>query len=164
MSRRGCLKRAQIQTCVSRYRRFHQYLVQPATGEKVWNRLLSGVVFDALEAGESYRPPLAEDIEQLLAQLGDLPWGQTPAVGEGEEYRTESERGDHASALAFQETVIHGSVVTAVTEQERNQVPESTARSISIGKQRFRAKDHPRAFANGWRVWRNWPRGLGERC
>ena len=44
----------------------------------------------------------------------DLPWEQSEAVGEGEEYRAESNRGDHASALAFHDTVVHGSVVAAV--------------------------------------------------
>ena len=52
--------------------------------------------------------------EQLVSAAGDLPWEQSEAVGEGEEYRAESDRGDHASALAFEETVEHGSVVSAM--------------------------------------------------
>ena len=52
-------------------------------------------------------------IQQLLATAGDLPWEQADAVGEGEEYRAESKWGDHASALTFADTVVHGSMVTA---------------------------------------------------
>ena len=88
--------------------------VKPATCQKVWDRLLSGVVFDALEADETDQHASVADVEQLVAAAGDLPWEQSEAVGEGEEYRAESQRGDHASALAFEETVVHGSVMAAV--------------------------------------------------
>ena len=87
---------------------------KPATCQKVWDRMLSGVVFDALEAGETDKVASVADVEQIIAAAGDLPWEQTEAVGEGEEYRAESKRGDHASALAFEQTVVHGSVVAAV--------------------------------------------------
>ena len=87
---------------------------KPSTCKKVWDRLLSGVVFDALEAGETDQHASVADVEQLVAAAGDLPWEQADAVGEGEEYRAESKRGDHASALAFEETVVHGSVIAAV--------------------------------------------------
>lgn len=87
---------------------------KPATCQKVWDRLLSGVVFDALEAGQTDKVASVADVEQLVSAAGDLPWEESEAVGEGEEYRAESKRGDHASALAFEETVVHGSVVAAV--------------------------------------------------
>jgi hypothetical protein len=87
---------------------------KPSTCSKVWDRLLSGVVFDALEAGETDQHASVADVEQLVAAAGDMPWEQSEPVGEGEEYRAESKRGDHASALAFEETVVHGSVVAAV--------------------------------------------------
>ncbi len=87
---------------------------KPGTCREVWDRLLSGVVFDALEAGETAQHATAAEVEQLLAVAGDLPWEQAEAVGEGEEYRAESKLGDHASALALGETVVHASLVTAV--------------------------------------------------
>ena len=87
---------------------------KPTTCEKVWKRMLSGVVFDALEAGKTEKAASTSDVEQLLAAASDLPWEQAEAVGEGEEYRAESKRGDHASALALDESVIHGSVMTAI--------------------------------------------------
>ena len=86
---------------------------KPATCNKVWDRLLSGVVFDALEAGKTDRHASVADVERLVATADDLPWEQSEAVGEGEEYRAESRQGDHASALALQATVVHGSVIAA---------------------------------------------------
>jgi hypothetical protein len=87
---------------------------KPSTCQKVWDRMLSGVVFDALEAGETDQAPSVADVEQLLGIANDLPWEQTKSVGEGEDYRAESKQGDHVSALAFADTVVHGSVVAAV--------------------------------------------------
>ena len=87
---------------------------KPSTCEKVWDRMLSGVVFDALEAGETAQHASVADVEQLVAAVGDMPWEQAEPVGEGEEYRAESNRGDHASALSFEDTVVHSSVVAAV--------------------------------------------------
>jgi hypothetical protein len=87
---------------------------KPATCQKVWNRMLSGVVFDALEAGETEDMPTVGNVESLLAKASDMAWEQAQGVGEGEEYRAESPQGDHASALVFEESVVHGSVVAAV--------------------------------------------------
>ena len=71
-------------------------------------------MFDALEAGTSDKVASVEDVERLVAAAGDLPWEHAEAVGEGEEFRAESPQGDHGSALSFEETVVHGSVVAAV--------------------------------------------------
>lgn len=87
---------------------------KPATCEKVWNRLLSGVVFDALEARKTENTTPIAEVEQLLSATGHWPWEQCDAIGEGEEYRAESPQGDHASALTLQHTMVHGSLVTAV--------------------------------------------------
>lgn len=87
---------------------------KPSTCEQVWDRLLTGVVFDALEVGKADKLAQVADVEQLLARTGELPWEQAEAVGEGEEYRAESTEGDHASALALEDTVVHGSLVTVV--------------------------------------------------
>jgi hypothetical protein len=66
------------------------------------------------EAGETKQHASVADVEQILATTGDLPWKQAEPVEEGEEFRAESKQGDHASALAFEDTVVHGSVVAAV--------------------------------------------------
>ena len=87
---------------------------KPSTCQRVWNRLLTGVVFDAMQAEKSEQFASVADVQQLLAAAGDLPWQEAQAVGEGQEYRAESKHGDHASALACEDRVVHGSVVTAV--------------------------------------------------
>jgi hypothetical protein len=87
---------------------------KPSTCQRVWNRLLSGVVFDAMQAEKSEPFASVADVQKLLAAAGDLPWQEAQAVGEGQEYRAESKQGDHASALACEDRVVHGSIVTAV--------------------------------------------------
>ena len=52
-------------------------------------------------------------LEQLVAAIGNSSWDRAEAVGDGEEYRAESKRGDHASALTCHDTLVHGSVVAA---------------------------------------------------
>jgi hypothetical protein len=82
-----------------------------STCRKVWDRLLSGVVMDALEAGQPEKVAEAADVEGLLARLRDADWEPAPAVGEGQEYRTEAVPPAHASALALGDSMVHGSVV-----------------------------------------------------
>ena len=73
--------------------------------------MLSGAVLDAMQAGETDEVASVADVEQRIATAADLPWKQSEAVGEGEEYRASSDDGDHASALALDVTVVHGSVL-----------------------------------------------------
>ena len=87
---------------------------KPATCEKVWNRLLTGAVFDALEAGASEQVASIADVEQLIQTAGGFTWQAAAAVGEGEEYRAQSPAGDQASALLFEGACVHGSVVAGV--------------------------------------------------
>ncbi|WP_165247448.1 ARPP-1 family domain-containing protein [Paludisphaera soli] len=84
---------------------------RPETCRKVWDRLLSGVVMDALEAGPSAKAAEAGDVEGLFTRLRDAAWDAAPAVGQGSEYRTDAAPPAHASSLVVGESVIHGSVV-----------------------------------------------------
>jgi hypothetical protein len=84
---------------------------RPSTCRKVWDRLLSGVVMDALEAGQPERAAEPSDVEGLLARLRAAAWEPAPAVGEGQEYRTDAVPPAHASALALGDSMVHGSVV-----------------------------------------------------
>jgi hypothetical protein len=86
---------------------------KPATCRKVWGRLLTGVVMDALEAGLTQEPVGKEQVEEALASFRGAPWQQTQPVGVGEEYRSDTEDGRHTTALVLDETVIHGSLVVA---------------------------------------------------
>lgn len=86
---------------------------KPATCRKVWERLLSGVVMDALETSGPRESAVPADVENLLSRLRSAPWEPAPTVGQGQEYRSDSIPTVHASSLSLDATVIHGSVVVA---------------------------------------------------
>jgi hypothetical protein len=86
---------------------------KPSTCQKVWNRLLSGFVLDALESQAEGEPVAAADVEEMLRTTGAMAWTKAEAVGEGDEFRAESGAEVHASALTFQELPVHVSVLVA---------------------------------------------------
>jgi hypothetical protein len=94
---------------------------KPSTCGKVWDRLMSGYVLDAIEEENAEAKPevgqLAraemKDVEQLLTTADGLPWQQAAAVGEGEEYRAQQGDKVHASALTLHDAPVHVSVVVA---------------------------------------------------
>jgi hypothetical protein len=86
---------------------------KPSTCRKVWGRLLTGVVMDALEAGPTQEQVEKETVEETLASLRGAPWQPTQPVGVGEEYRSDTDDGRHATALVLDKSVIHGSLVMA---------------------------------------------------
>src|SRR6185295_2555708 len=53
---------------------------KPATCERVWDRLLSGMVFDALTTKNDDQTASTADVERLLAE--GFAWQPVPAVGE----------------------------------------------------------------------------------
>jgi hypothetical protein len=85
-----------------------------STCRKIWDRLLSGVVFDALESGATDQHASVTAVEQLLGLANTLAWKPTVVLGDGKEFRAESPRGDYASALVLEGAIVHGSVVAAV--------------------------------------------------
>jgi len=89
-------------------------LDKPSTCQKVWGRLLTGFILDAIEAGSSGKQTSTEDAEALLGGISGLPWEEVEAVGEGQEHRTETENGLLGALLAFDGTVIHASISVAV--------------------------------------------------
>jgi hypothetical protein len=86
---------------------------KPSTCAKVWDRLLTGVVMDALEADRSAPAAEPAEVARLLSRLRDSAWDQTSPVGVGQEFRFDADSETHASALVFQDSVLHGSVVVA---------------------------------------------------
>jgi hypothetical protein len=86
---------------------------KPSTCCKVWDRLLTGVVMDALETPQSDAVAEPADVQGLLTRLRSAAWEPAPAVGEGQEYRSDADAETHASALVFDNAVLHGSVVVA---------------------------------------------------
>lgn len=86
---------------------------KPSTCAKVWDRLLSGVVLDALEKREADQAAEPGDVAALLERLRASAWQPAPAVGEGTEFRTDADADTHGSALVFANSTLHGSVVVA---------------------------------------------------
>jgi hypothetical protein len=84
---------------------------KPSTCREVWKRLLTGVIMDALEAGSTEGRVEAAEVEKVLHSLPGGCWQKISAVGVGEEYRFDTEDDKHASALVFQDTVVHGSLI-----------------------------------------------------
>jgi len=83
---------------------------KPATCEKVWGRLLSGLVLDALAEGQAGSTPDVAQVSQFLHEVRNTTWTQVETVGEGQEYRSEF-NGKVGSALLLDGVVVHGSVV-----------------------------------------------------
>ena len=86
---------------------------KPATCQKVWDRLLTGPIMDALEAGPAASSVGGDEVLATLATLRNAPWKESPAVGVGEEFRADLEGDRHASALSYEGSVVHGSLVAA---------------------------------------------------
>ena len=86
---------------------------KPSTCGKVWDRLMSGYVLDALEPQTAEGQAEAIDVERLLGSANGLAWEKAEPVGEGEEYRAQQGDEVHASALAFHDVPVHVSVVVA---------------------------------------------------
>ena len=86
---------------------------KPSTCGKVWDRLMSGYVLDALEEQTDQGQAEAIDVEALLGSANGLAWEKAEPVGEGEEYRAQQGEEVHASALAFHDAPVHVSVVVA---------------------------------------------------
>ena len=82
------------------------------TCEKVWDRLLSGAVLDALLAPTDASNTSQAAVEAILETMWDAIWEPVETVGEGQEFRTVLGRW-HASSLTYRGTVVHESCVVS---------------------------------------------------
>ena len=85
---------------------------KPSTCEKVWKRLLTGIVFAAMAESQADGTASVEDVKVLLGNADHLAWQPAEAVGDGNEFRAQSNQGDAGSALTFDGILVHGSVIT----------------------------------------------------
>ena len=69
------------------------------------------LLFEAQEGDESESAVTVEDVERCLQNSYGLDWSRNQAVGEGVEYRAESDEGGHGSALTLGDTLVHGSLL-----------------------------------------------------
>ncbi|QEH33830.1 hypothetical protein OJF2_23600 [Aquisphaera giovannonii] len=86
---------------------------RPSTCRKVWDRLLSGFVMDALERPGVTGAAGPADVLAALQRLASAMWRESPPVGEGQEFRAKPGPDAHASALTFSASLLHGSAVLA---------------------------------------------------
>jgi hypothetical protein len=84
---------------------------KPATCQRAWERLLSGCVADAVHAGPSDPCTEIAVVERLLASTQKLDWQSVDVVGEGQEFRAETESGQHGCILEIDSVVLHGSLL-----------------------------------------------------
>ena len=82
--------------------------------QEMWDRLLSGSILDALEAGPIKRGAEIVDVERLLALLDNATWEQYQPIGDGEEHRAECDQAVFASVLSLDGKIIHASVAAAI--------------------------------------------------
>ncbi len=82
---------------------------RPATCQKVWDRLVSGYVLDALETPPGGQEVSKNDVEALVSKVGGLSWQPVETIGEGQDHRGE-DTALAASALTLDEKLIHASV------------------------------------------------------
>jgi len=80
------------------------------TCARMWDRLLSGLVLEALSTPLAENPVEAEAVERLLAAAEEAAWEEVTTPGEGEEYRA-TLGGDPASALTCEGSLLHESVL-----------------------------------------------------
>lgn len=86
---------------------------KPSTCQKVWDRLLSGALLESLSPSSDDKQAGITDVESFIADLGAAPWESGTSAGEGQEFRRATENGVQASALCFDEHIVHGSAVAA---------------------------------------------------
>jgi hypothetical protein len=84
---------------------------KPSTCRKVWDRLLSGVSLETIARKEGDEPANVADVDRLIETTSRADWQAAAPIGDGEEYRAEFANGDQASALAFHDALVHGSVL-----------------------------------------------------
>ncbi len=87
-----------------------QLFDKPDTCRKVWDRLLSGVLLDAVTEASSDEAPNVHEVQRFLEGAVEVEWVQVPAVGLGKEYRLDLPD-LQGSALVVDGVLVHGSWV-----------------------------------------------------
>lgn len=85
---------------------------KPSTCQKLWSRLLSGVILDSIEIGSNDCRIEVAEVERTLAAWLACPWQRTASPGIGQEWRVSIDKLGHASALLLDEVLIHGSLIS----------------------------------------------------
>ncbi len=84
-----------------------------STCRKIWNRLLTGMIMEALEPVGDADAAQAPEVEKLLVGMRDAPWQTAKAIGAGDELRAKFADDRQATALMLNGTLVHGSLLVA---------------------------------------------------
>ncbi|MBY0458867.1 MAG: hypothetical protein K2V38_16135, partial [Gemmataceae bacterium] len=84
----------------------------PETCRKVWPRVMSGLILDALEEKEAAARVSETEVASALEALRSSPWKPVRPAGAGEEERAETDRW-HGSVLGLNGRLVHGSLVAS---------------------------------------------------
>ncbi len=84
---------------------------------RLWPRLVAGLAIEALRAAPSQAKVTSEDVLKYWANITQWPWEAVTTVGEGQEYRAESQQGDQGSALFYGEKLVYLSAVGPVVSE-----------------------------------------------
>nr|WP_143547862.1 DUF6569 family protein [Rhodopirellula sp. SM50] len=85
----------------------------PTTCEQVWDRLLTGAIVDSLKLDDLDAKATATNVDDVVRSSKDWEWEKREASGEGDEYRSVSDAGDHASVLFYDRVPVHISILAA---------------------------------------------------
>ena len=84
---------------------------------RLWPRLVAGLAIEALRAAPSQAKVTSKDVLKYWANITQWPWEAVTTVGEGQEYRAESQQGDQGSALFYDEKLVYLSAVGPVVSE-----------------------------------------------
>jgi len=82
------------------------------TCSRLWPRLVAGLAIEALRKTDSPAKATSEDVLQYWTDITQWPWEAVTTVGEGQEYRAKSRRGDQGSAFFYDEKLVYLSAVS----------------------------------------------------
>jgi hypothetical protein len=81
---------------------------------RLWSRLVAGLAIEVLRAAPSRAKATSEDVLKYWANITQWPWEAVTTVGEGQEYRADSQQGDQGSALFYDGKLVYLSAVGPV--------------------------------------------------
>jgi hypothetical protein len=79
---------------------------------RMWSRLTAGFSLDAIGRASREGEADVDDVVRYWTRVTELPWEAVETVGEGQEFRAASERGDQGSALFYDDRLVYLSVVS----------------------------------------------------
>ncbi len=81
------------------------------TCRHAWTRMLTGYTVDALRGSEEKTRPTQDQARDCLERLTHATWTPVETVGDGQEYRADSMKGENAIKLCLDDCAVHSRVL-----------------------------------------------------